>query len=91
MEVDISWWWKSSIKIRVGESVESALSALAALFLALTAYFNNCRQKIPQFDVSRQKIVLFNCFARKQCLGILKMCLCLSMALCDSNVGSLWL
>ena len=58
---------------RVGESVESALSALAAIFLALSAYFNNFRQKIPDFDASRQKRVLFNCFATKQCFGILKM------------------
>ena len=55
---------------RVGESVESALSALAAIFLAHSAYFNNFRQKIPYFDASRQKRVLFNCFATKQCLGL---------------------
>ena len=61
------------LKARVGESVDSALSALAAIFLALSAYFNNFRQKIPFFDVSRQKRVLFNCFATKQCLGMLKM------------------
>ena len=59
--------------IRVGESVESALSALVAIFSALSASFNNFRQKIPYFDVSRQKRVLFNCFATKQCLGMLKM------------------
>ena len=47
----------------VGQSVESALIALAAIFLAHCAYF----QKIPYFDASRQKRVLFNCFARKQC------------------------
>ena len=60
-------------KVRVGESVKSALSALAAIFSALSAYFNNFWQKIPYFDVSRQKRVLFNCFATKQCLGMLKM------------------
>ena len=58
---------------RVGESVESALSALASIFLAHSAYSNNFRQKIPYFKVSRQKRVLFNCFATKQCLGMLKM------------------
>ena len=58
---------------RVGQSVESALIALAAIFLAHSAYFNNFRQKIPYFDASRQKRVLFNCFATKQCLGMLKM------------------
>ena len=57
---------------RVGESVESAL-ALAAIFSALSPYFNNIRQKILYFDVLRQKRVLFNCFATKQCLGMLKM------------------
>ena len=34
---------------RVGESVESALSALAAIFLARSAYFNNFRQKNTVF------------------------------------------
>ena len=57
---------------RVGESVESALSALAAIFSALSAYFNNFRQKIPYFDASQQKRVLFNCFATKKCSGMLK-------------------
>ena len=42
-------------------------------FLAHSAYFNNFRQKIPYFDASRQKRVLFYCFATKQCLGMLKM------------------
>ena len=55
---------------RVGESVELALSALAAIFLALSAYFNNFLQKLPYFVVLRQKRVLFNCFATKQCLGM---------------------
>ena len=58
---------------RVGQSVESALITLAAIFLAQSAYFNNFRQKIPYFDASQQKRVLFNCFATKQCLGMLKM------------------
>ena len=68
---DQTFTFKESIEHgRVGESVESALSALAAIFSALNAYFNNFRQKVPYFDVSRQKRVLFNCFATKQCLGI---------------------
>ena len=58
---------------RVGESVELALSAIAAIFLALNAYFNNLRQKILYQDVSQQKRVLFNCFSTKQCSGMLKM------------------
>ena len=58
---------------RVGQSVESALIALAAIFLAHSEYFNNFRQKIPYFDVSRQKRVIFKCFGTKQCLGMLKM------------------
>ena len=57
-----------SVLGRVGQSVESALIALAAIFLAHSAYFNNFWQKIPYIDVSRQKRVLFNCFATKQCL-----------------------
>ena len=61
------------LMFRVGQSVESALIALAAIFLAHSAYFINFRQKIPYFDASRQKRVLFNCFSTKQCLGILKM------------------
>ena len=43
--------------------MESALRALAAIFSALSAYFNNFRQKIPYLNVSQQEIVLFNCFA----------------------------
>ena len=43
-----------SIVDRVGESVESARSALAAIFSALSAYFNIFRQKIPYFDMLRQ-------------------------------------
>ena len=50
-------------------------------FSALRAYFNNFWQKIPYFDISRQKRILFNCFATKQCLGTIKMAL----------YGSLWL
>ena len=45
--------------------------ALAAIFSAHSAYYNFW-QKIPYFDVSRQKRVLFNCFATKQCLSMLK-------------------
>ena len=72
---------------RVGESVESALSALAAIFSALSAYLNNFRQKILYFDVSRQKRVLFSLALT----GSLPVSLWLSMALCDSHSGSLWL
>ena len=36
-------------------------------------YFNILRQKVPYFNVSRQNRVLFNCFATKQCWGMLKM------------------
>ena len=57
------------LKARVGESVDSALSALAAIFSANSAYLNNFWQKIPYFEASRQKRVLFNCFATKQCFG----------------------
>ena len=60
------------------EKVWSQLSAHLQPFLsALSAYFSNIIQKIPYFDVSRQKRVLFNCFATKQCSGMLN--------------GSLWL
>ena len=52
--------------IRVGQSAESVLIALAAIFLAHSAYFNNFRQKTQYFDASRRKRVLFNCFATKQ-------------------------
>ena len=56
------------------DKVWSRLSShLQPFFLAHSAYFNNFRQNIPYFDVSRQKRVLFNCFARKQCLGMPKM------------------
>ena len=44
---------------RMGESVELALSAHAAVFSAHSAYFNNFRQKIPYFDASPQKRILF--------------------------------
>ena len=75
----------------VGESVESALSALAAIFSPLSLYFNKFWQKILYFDVSRQKRVSFNCFTTKQCLSMLKMwgkrLFCLSLVL----YGSLWL
>ena len=76
---------------RVGQSVESALIALAAIFLAHSKYFNNFRQKIPYFDMSRQKRVLFNCFATKQCLGMLKMAPPGSNLLSRAFTGSLWL
>ena len=50
------------------EKVWSRLSAhLQPFFLAHSAYFNNFRQKIPYFDASQQKRVLFNCYATKQC------------------------
>ena len=71
---DFSWiGFQYLDDIRVGESVESALSAFAAIFLAHSTYFDNFRQKNAYFDISRQKRVLFNCFATKQCLGMLKM------------------
>ena len=46
----LPWCWdgqtaKDSATTRVGQSVESALIALAAIFLAHRAYFNNFRQK----------------------------------------------
>ena len=73
----------------------SRLSAhLQPFFLALSAYFNNFRQKIPYFDVSRQKRVLLNCFATKQCLGMLKCEASLffgSYLLSHAYTGSLWL
>ena len=56
------------------EKVWSRLSVhLQPFFSAHSAYFNNNWQKIPYFDASRQKRVLFNCFATKQFLGMLKM------------------
>ena len=42
-----SFYLDVTLSSRVGESVESALSALAAIFSAHSAYFNNFRQKIP--------------------------------------------
>ena len=103
----------------MGQSVESALIALTAIFFRLIAriltIFDkkyriwNCCDKRESYlivlqslaltvslwlsmalcdshsgplDVSRQKRVLFNCFATKQCLGMLKMSL---------SAGSLWL
>ena len=54
-----------------------------AFFPAHSAYFNVSRQKVPYVNVSRQKVpyfnvsrqnrVVFNCFATKQCWGMLKM------------------
>ena len=60
-------------------------------FSTLSAYFNNFRQKIPYFDVSRQMRVLFNCFATKQCLGMLKMAPSGSNLLSQAFTGSFWL
>ena len=55
------------------EKVWSRLSAhLQPFFPAHSAYFNNLWQPILYFDASRQKRILFNCFATKQCLGMLK-------------------
>ena len=48
-------------------------SDLQPFVLAHSAYFNKFRQKMPYFDSSGQKIVLFNYFATKQCLGMLNM------------------
>ena len=84
------------------EKVWSQLSAhLQPFFLAHCAYFNNFRQKIPYFDVLGQKRVLSNCFATKQCLGMLKCEVSLFFALSESYwispclslalYGSLWL
>ena len=36
-------------------------------------YVNVLRQKVPYVSVSRQNWVIFNCFATKQCWGMLKM------------------
>ena len=63
--------------------MESALSALAAIFLAHRVYFNNFRQKIPYFDVLRQKRVFFSLALT----GSLWLLLALSLSL----FGSLWL
>ena len=71
------------------EKVWSRLSA-QPFFSAHSAYFYNFRQKMPYFAVLRQKRVLVNCFATKQCLGMLK-CEAVSLALCDSHFGSHWL
>ena len=55
---------------RVGESVESALSAFAAIFRLLSRILT-ISTKMPYFDVLRQKRVLFDCIKAKQCLGML--------------------
>ena len=96
--ITITQFWKEEELLRVGQSVESALIALAAIFLAHSAYFNNFRQKIPSFDASLQKRVLFNCCATKQCLCMLKMWgqplsgfHWLSLAVTGSLPVSLWL
>ena len=43
---------------RVGQSVESALIALAAIFLAQGAYFNNFRQKIPYLPTRESYLIV---------------------------------
>ena len=52
-------------------------SQLAAQFIpfssAHSVYSNVLWQKVPYFNVSRQNRVVFNCFATKQCWGMLKM------------------
>ena len=78
------------LKARVGESVDSALSALSVIFLALSAYFNNFWQNVAFFNESRQKKVLFNCFATKQCWGTIKMWVSLSHYGSDSLSVSFW-
>ena len=42
-------------------------------FRLLARIFTIFNKKIPYFDVSQQNRVLFNCFATKQCFGMLKM------------------
>lgn len=91
---DFGWEWDSLdfahlVHYRVGQSVESALIALAAFFSALSAFFN-FRQKLPYFDVSRQKRVFFNCFATKQCLSMLKCSLWLPLWLSLALTATLW-
>ena len=61
-------------------------------------YVNVSRQKVPYFNVSRQNRVIFDCFATKQCWGMLKYriltlsgSLWLTLALSGSLSGSLWL
>ena len=66
---------------------ESKLEPKGARVGVTVIHLEGLLQKIPYFDVSRQKRVLFNCFATKQCL----VSLWLSMALCDSHSGSHWL
>ena len=73
--------------IRVGESVESALSELSAIFSALSAFFINFQQKIPYFDVSRQKRVLFSLALTGSPCGSLWLLMALSLSLS----GSVWL
>ena len=73
----------SLLRDRAVENPESARSVIYAIFSAHSAYFNVSRQKVPYFNVSRQKVpyfnvlrqnrVVFNCFATKQCWGMLKM------------------
>ena len=57
-----------------GDKVWSLLLAHFQPFFQLSACILTIfDKKIPYFNVSRQKRVLFNCFATKQCLGMLKM------------------
>ena len=62
--------------------MESALSALAAIFLAYSAYFKNLRQKISYFDAPSGSYLLSQAFT-----GSLWLLLDLSLSLS----GSLWL
>ena len=74
----------SEASARGGESVDSALSALAAIFSGLSAYFNNFRQIIPYFDMSRQKRVLFSLALTGSLCGSLWLLLALSLSLSGS-------
>ena len=53
--------------------MRSQLVAQFMQFFGHRAYFDVLRQKVPYFDVLRQNRVVFNCFATKQCRGMLKM------------------
>ena len=52
----LSFKWQIVYPIRVGESVESALSALAAIFSALSACFNNFCQKLLKYALRAEKM-----------------------------------
>ena len=70
------------------EKVWSRLSAhLQPFYLALSVYFNNFRQKIPYFDVSRLKRVLFSLALTESLSGSLWLLLALSLSLS----GFIWL